>query len=122
MLYPGKMEPAERDALRAQMRADPDRFVAQERIAPSTAPALISGRIEPRPTILRSFLVAEDDGYAVMPGGLSRVIRTRDTVTGAGPLGGGVGQGHLGPGLGAGVARDPAAGGRSAGTGRGARE
>ena len=88
VLYPGEMEPAERDALRAQMRADPERFVAQERIAPSTAPALISGRIEPRPTILRSFLVAEDDGYAVMPGGLSRVIRTRDTVTGAGPLGG----------------------------------
>ena len=88
VLYPGEMEPAEREALRAQMLADPERFVAQERVIPSTAPALISGRIEPRPTILRSFLVAEDDGYAVMPGGLSRVIRPRDAAAGTGPLGG----------------------------------
>ena len=88
VLYPGEMEPAEREALRAQMLADPQRFVAQERVIPSTAPALISGRIEPRPTIVRSFLVAEDDGYAVMPGGLSRVIRPRDAAAGTGPLGG----------------------------------
>lgn len=88
VLYPGEMEPAEREALRQQMCADPERFVAQERVVPSTAPALIAGRIEPRPTILRSFLVAEDDGYAVMPGGLSRVIRPRETAAGAGPLGG----------------------------------
>ena len=37
---------------------------------------------------MRSFLVAEDDGYAVMPGGLSRVIRPRDAAAGTGPLGG----------------------------------
>jgi uncharacterized circularly permuted ATP-grasp superfamily protein/uncharacterized alpha-E superfamily protein len=73
VLFAAEMEEAQRADLREQMRADPARYVVQEQVAPSTAPALIAGRIEPRPTILRSFLVAEDDGYAVMPGGLSRV-------------------------------------------------
>jgi uncharacterized circularly permuted ATP-grasp superfamily protein/uncharacterized alpha-E superfamily protein len=85
VLFPADMEPAQRAALCERMRADPGRFVAQERIAPSTAPVLIAGHIEPRPTILRSFLVAEDDGYAVMPGGLSRVTQPRG---GRGTLGG----------------------------------
>ncbi len=85
VLFPADLDPAQRTALCDQMRAEPGRFVAQERIAPSTAPALISGRIEPRPTVLRSFLVAEDDGYAVMPGGLSRVTPPRG---GRGALGG----------------------------------
>ena len=35
--------------------------------------SLVDGRLEPRPMVLRSFLVADGDGYTVMPGGLSRV-------------------------------------------------
>jgi uncharacterized circularly permuted ATP-grasp superfamily protein/uncharacterized alpha-E superfamily protein len=87
LLFPAVMEPAQRDALCERMRADPGRYVAQEQIAASTAPSLITGRIEPRPTILRSFLVAEDDGYAVMPGGLSRVTPPRDASGASGTLG-----------------------------------
>jgi uncharacterized circularly permuted ATP-grasp superfamily protein/uncharacterized alpha-E superfamily protein len=87
VLFPAEMDAAQRAALGERMRADPRRFVAQERIKPSTAPALIAGRIEPRPTILRSFLVAEDDGYAVMPGGLSRVSSPRGTSPGRATLG-----------------------------------
>ena len=56
-----------------RIRSEPRRFVAKDWIAPSTSPSLIGGRVEPRPTILRSFLVSEDEGYAVLPGGLSRV-------------------------------------------------
>jgi len=87
LLFPAAMEPAQRDALCERMRADPGRYVAQEHVAASTAPSLIAGRIEPRPTILRSFLVAEDDGYAVMPGGLSRVTPPRDASRASGTLG-----------------------------------
>jgi uncharacterized circularly permuted ATP-grasp superfamily protein/uncharacterized alpha-E superfamily protein len=87
VLFPAEMEPAQRAALCERMRADPGRFVAQEQITPSTAPALIFGRIEPRPTILRSFLVAEDDGYAVMPGGLGRVTPPRGASRSGGALG-----------------------------------
>ena len=72
-LFPGAMEPAAREALVAAIRANPQRYVAQECIKPSTSPALISRRLEPRPVVLRTFLVAEEDGYAVMPGGLGRV-------------------------------------------------
>jgi uncharacterized circularly permuted ATP-grasp superfamily protein/uncharacterized alpha-E superfamily protein len=73
-LFPAGMDAAKRADLSERIRAHPGRFVAQEEIVPSTAPSLIGGTIEPRPTILRSFLVAEDDGYSVMPGGLSRVV------------------------------------------------
>jgi uncharacterized circularly permuted ATP-grasp superfamily protein/uncharacterized alpha-E superfamily protein len=87
VLFPAEMDAAQRAALGEQLRADPRRFVAQEHINASTAPALIAGHIEPRPTILRSFLVAEDDGYAVMPGGLSRVSVPRGTSRGRATLG-----------------------------------
>jgi len=85
--FPGEMDAPERTDLCQRMCADPRQFVAQQRISPSTAPALIAGHLEPRPTILRSFLVAEDDGYAVMPGGLSRVASPRDASQGRAILG-----------------------------------
>ncbi|MCG6862760.1 MAG: circularly permuted type 2 ATP-grasp protein [Chromatiaceae bacterium] len=62
-----------------RIRVDPCRFVASDRITPSTSPSLIGGRIEPRPTVLRSFLVSEEEGYAVLPGGLSRIAPSGDT-------------------------------------------
>jgi uncharacterized alpha-E superfamily protein len=78
----------ERAALSARMRAEPHRYVAQEPIVPSTSPALIGTRIEPRPTVLRSFLVADEEGYGVLPGGLSRVALSTDTVMVSNQLGG----------------------------------
>jgi uncharacterized alpha-E superfamily protein len=67
------MEPAARDALIRAIKSNPQRYVAQECVKPSTAPALIGQHLEPRPSVLRTFLVAEEDGYAVMSGGLGRV-------------------------------------------------
>jgi uncharacterized circularly permuted ATP-grasp superfamily protein/uncharacterized alpha-E superfamily protein len=63
---------AEREALRRRIRFKPHDFVAQEWVQLSTAPALAGGKLVPRPVSLRVYLVATDDGYAVMPGGLSR--------------------------------------------------
>ena len=87
-LFPGDMDAPQRAALSEQLRANPKRYVAQERVSPSTAPALVGGRIEPKPTILRSFLIAEDAGYMVMPGGLSRIVPPRDPARGRLSLGG----------------------------------
>ncbi|MBK1732730.1 circularly permuted type 2 ATP-grasp protein [Thiococcus pfennigii] len=87
-LLPRQMEPAARAALIARIQAEPHRFVAQEYIVPSTSPALIGRRLEPRPTVLRTFLVAEEEGYAVMPGGLSRVAPERDAPMISSRLGG----------------------------------
>jgi uncharacterized circularly permuted ATP-grasp superfamily protein/uncharacterized alpha-E superfamily protein len=87
-LFGADMSPAERAALAARIRREPHRYVAQERITPSTSPAIIGERIEPRPTVLRTFLVAEEDGYTVMPGGLSRVAWVPGTPMVSNQLGG----------------------------------
>jgi uncharacterized circularly permuted ATP-grasp superfamily protein/uncharacterized alpha-E superfamily protein len=62
----------ERDALASAIRARPHRYVGQAVVTLSTAPVLVRGRAEPRHVVLRSFLVGTEDGYAAMPGGLTR--------------------------------------------------
>lgn len=87
-LFPGAMEPPARAALIAAIQADPSGFIAQEHISASTAPALVGRRLEPRPSILRTFLTAEEDGYRVMPGGLGRVTPTNAGALDSNQLGG----------------------------------
>lgn len=82
------LERDERERLHAAMMADPARYVARSLVAASTAPALIGNRLEPRPIVLRSFLVAADNGYIVMPGGLSRVAPSSGTTLSPEQLGG----------------------------------
>ena len=72
---------AELDTLRAQINAEPHLYVGQEYIHFSTTPSLIDGKLEPRRAILRSFLFKEKDGYAVMPGGLTRCEGEKDELT-----------------------------------------
>ncbi|WP_295383968.1 circularly permuted type 2 ATP-grasp protein [uncultured Thiodictyon sp.] len=87
-VFPASLEPHAREALIASIQAAPHRFVAQERIKPSTAPVLIGQRLEPRPITLRTFLCAEDEGYTVLPGGLGRVALTDDALLVGNQLGG----------------------------------
>ena len=74
-----KLGEAERDALKARIKARPHRFVGQERMAFSTVPTLVENGIEARQAVLRSFLVARKDGYVVMPGGLTRVAPSQES-------------------------------------------
>jgi uncharacterized circularly permuted ATP-grasp superfamily protein/uncharacterized alpha-E superfamily protein len=62
--------------LAARIEFQPDLFVAQERMALSTAPAWDGHKLVPRPVSLRAYLVATADGYSVMPGGLTHVGAT----------------------------------------------
>ncbi len=64
---------------RERIKARPHHFVGQELQIPSVAPTLNNGRLEPRPAVLRSFLVANQDTWVVMPGGLTRVGSTADS-------------------------------------------
>jgi uncharacterized circularly permuted ATP-grasp superfamily protein/uncharacterized alpha-E superfamily protein len=64
---------------RERIKAQPHHFVGQELQNPSAAPTLNNGRLEPRPTVLRSFLVASQDTWVVMPGGLTRVGNSTDS-------------------------------------------
>lgn len=75
-------------ALRARILERPYAFVGQERVPLSTAPVWAAGRLEPRATVLRAYLVADRDGYAVMPGGLCRVAPSADTLVVSNQLGG----------------------------------
>jgi uncharacterized alpha-E superfamily protein len=68
-----------RQTLADQIRTQPYLFVGQEQVTLSTTPVLANGGLEPRPMVLRSFLVAQDRSYAVMPGGLTRVAPNLDT-------------------------------------------
>jgi uncharacterized circularly permuted ATP-grasp superfamily protein/uncharacterized alpha-E superfamily protein len=88
VLFGRNLDADARARLLADIAAEPHRFVAQEEVKPSTAPVYIDGRIEPRPFVLRSFSVAEEDGYTVMPGGLSRVALAQDTPMVSSQLGG----------------------------------
>lgn len=62
----------ELESLKARIKAHPHNFMGQELVSVSTAPTFVNGRLEPRHTILRSFLTARTDSYEVMPGGLTR--------------------------------------------------
>ena len=70
----------ERDALVARMRARPRDYVAQELVSLSQAPVWNShgGELAPRATGLRVYACATPQGYAVMPGGLTRVATGPD--------------------------------------------
>ena len=58
--------------LRDRIRANPALFVGQEHESFSSAPSLVAGRLEPRQALLRCFMVAQTDGYSLMPGSLTR--------------------------------------------------
>jgi uncharacterized circularly permuted ATP-grasp superfamily protein/uncharacterized alpha-E superfamily protein len=87
-IFGGTLSSAEREDLAARIRACPRRFVAQEQVALSTVPVLRGGRLEPRAFVLRSFSVASESGYLVMPGGLGRAASSSESVVTSNQLGG----------------------------------
>lgn len=65
-------------ALRDRIRANPARFVGQEQVRLSTTPVWENGCFEPRPLVLRAFVVQGDTAVTIMPGGLTRVAPSRE--------------------------------------------
>ena len=80
-LFGTQLSKAERDALRIRINANPYLYVGQEQVHLSTTPSLIEGKLEPRRAILRCFLFPEKEGYAVMPGALTRCAGERGELT-----------------------------------------
>jgi len=66
--------------LKREIISKPHRFVAQECISFSTAPDFVNGTLEPRKVMCRTFSIAKNDSYSVMPGGLVRVAPERETL------------------------------------------
>ncbi len=64
----------QRQDLAQRIRRAPHLWVGQEPIAPSLTPSLDErGELCDRAAILRTFVVADEDAYVAMPGGLTRV-------------------------------------------------
>ncbi|SFZ91820.1 Uncharacterized conserved protein, circularly permuted ATPgrasp superfamily [Flaviramulus basaltis] len=68
------------ETLKKEILATPYKFVAQEKISFSTAPDFIEGALEPRKVMCRTFAIARNDTYSVMPGGLVRVAAERENL------------------------------------------
>ena len=67
-----------RAALVSEIRAHPELFVGQDEMALSTAPVWLGQKLESRPLVLRMYVAAAGNSYAVMPGGLTRVAASGD--------------------------------------------
>lgn len=72
-IFLGRLETKARAAALERLKAAPHEWVAQETLTLSTAPTWVAGRLEPRPLVWRTFMLASGAGYSMMPGGLSRV-------------------------------------------------
>jgi uncharacterized circularly permuted ATP-grasp superfamily protein/uncharacterized alpha-E superfamily protein len=79
-VFGGQLSRAERQALEERIRARPHWYVGQEQVRFSTIPSVVDSGIETRQAVVRTFLVARDDGYVVMPGALTRVGATPESV------------------------------------------
>jgi uncharacterized circularly permuted ATP-grasp superfamily protein/uncharacterized alpha-E superfamily protein len=66
--------------LKERIAARPMQFVAQERLESFAAPALIDEHLESRRLLVRAFLAASGDSYTVMPGGLTRVTPSAESM------------------------------------------
>lgn len=92
VVFGHKLDAAGREALRSKVLCEPHKYVAQEWVRLSQAPVLDRHRpkqLGARPVGLRAFAVATPDGYAVMPGGLTRMGAAGDTEVIAMQRGGG---------------------------------
>jgi uncharacterized circularly permuted ATP-grasp superfamily protein/uncharacterized alpha-E superfamily protein len=67
------LTPLQRAALVSEIRAHPEGFVGQDEFPLSTAPVWTGQKLESRPLVLRMYVAAAGDSYAVMPGGLTRI-------------------------------------------------
>ncbi len=55
-------------------------YVAQERMDKPRLPTFATGALESRPSLLRTYAVAADNSYTILPGGLTRIGATETTA------------------------------------------
>ena len=87
-IYARLLNKEELEDLKKLILKNPKDFVAQEEVSLSTTPAFVNGSIEPRYAAIRAFLVAEEDDYKVMQGGLTRSSAVKDKFEISNQLGG----------------------------------
>jgi len=88
-IFGARLSPPRREQLLEQIRRSPADYVAQEQVALSTVPVLEEGEMEPRHMVLRVYLSASGGSYVLMPGGLTRVTSSLDSLVASMQHGGG---------------------------------
>src|SRR5580704_1600259 len=78
-VFGGKLSGEERRKLLERMQARPYNFAGQELLHLSTAPVWQENMLATRRVVLRVYVAAVGDSWAVMPGGLVRVSRSLDS-------------------------------------------
>ncbi len=82
-VWGGDLSEAQINQLLATLHSKRYQFVAQERLEQPHIPSFAAGALEPRPSLLRTFSVATDSSYKILPGGLTRIgIDTGSRVIG----------------------------------------
>jgi uncharacterized circularly permuted ATP-grasp superfamily protein/uncharacterized alpha-E superfamily protein len=88
-LFGARLSAARREQLIEEIHRSPADYVAQEQVALSTVPVLEEGEMEPRHMVLRVYLSASGGSYVLMPGGLTRVTSSLDSLVASMQHGGG---------------------------------
>ena len=87
--FPESMESRGLRKLARRIEAQPEEFVAQERVALSTVPVRTETGIAPRHAVLRVYAAWNGQSYVVLPGGLTRVSTQDSSLVVSMHLGGG---------------------------------
>jgi len=72
-VWGGDLNKEQLNTLLATIHNNRYHYVAQPRLEQVYTPAFAEGRLEPRPTLLRTFAVATESSYMALPGGLTRI-------------------------------------------------
>jgi uncharacterized circularly permuted ATP-grasp superfamily protein/uncharacterized alpha-E superfamily protein len=88
-VFGARLSAKQKHELMEKIRLHPHRYVAQEQVALSTAPVWTGEGLQPRHTVVRVYAVPCGDGYKIMPGGLTRVTNSLDTLVVSVQRGGG---------------------------------
>ena len=86
-VYCAGLSAQELDRLKRRISDDPIHYVAQQSNLPGTSPSWQQQSLLPRATVLRSFAVADQSAYSIMPGGLTRVASSTEQAIVSNQLG-----------------------------------
>ncbi len=88
-IFPMNLSAAEKSQLREKISRRPAHYVAQELANISVSPVWNENRLEPRHIMMRAYAAWDGERYVVMPGGLTRVSDSLDSLVVAMQQGGG---------------------------------
>ncbi|MEY4395787.1 MAG: hypothetical protein RL595_3036 [Planctomycetota bacterium] len=79
-VFPARLSSVDRQKLMDRVMANPHRFVGQEILNLSTTPTMTEKGLEPRHVLCRMYLGAHGTSFEMMPGGLTRITPSPETM------------------------------------------